>query len=522
MSSFIMVNPSNANAPAPAAAPLPPAPVLDPLYPHVNNPAHPGFVAFQGILQGICGITQSAALEAFYEEGYMSLSMFLELDDAGILAWHKHSTRLKVGDVQVKIPMAAVKRLRILSLWGKWRIRCGFPVTCAAYDQEAVRFWTDRYDFEATLSTNKPDAPSPPPKFSSFDTRFRSFSEGFMGVMNTIRGSLNIPLAYVFRDFERHTQDMVAECITRGGSSDELLSIQVLLTTPEFRADNARAWDHLRPLVFDSPAWDYVKAYDRPKNARAAFKTLLVRGEGSAAMDARRAAANALLDVAQLTSKNGWTVNKYINTLVKAYSELEACGVPKTEKEKVDRFVQGIRDERYSELKGLIIHQATANPDFQEAYTFLERMHQLTVNNVLGSAKSFDRKVAAVTSDSTETGRLPPEQWNKLSPKEKRAHKKKMRTKASSSGGAEVAELKKELHKQKKIAALGVKAINAVHSNMKRKKCPKSASKLDDGDKKPAAKVSPSAQFGRSVKEMRKVMGDKDTLFSDDSDSSDE
>jgi hypothetical protein len=490
--------------------------VVNPNFEHVNNPAFPSFVAFQGVLERMCGITQPAALEAFYEQGYLSIQLFAELDNDGIEHWHKSLSRHSINGVQVILPHASIKKLQVLRLWAVWRRRCNLPISCEAYSQERANAMLDRFNYEAGLSTNRPDTPDSPPKFTGFDSKFRSFHDGFLGMMNAVRGVMNIPLAYVFRDQEETPQAELTE-ISRmlNVSSDEFLMAAVSMTTPEYKADNARAWDFLRPLLFDTPAWDYVKLYEKTKNARAAFRLLSGRGEGDAAIDARRTAAQNSLDTAQLSNKQGWTVNKFINVLVKAYSELEACGVHKTDVEKVDHFVKCIVDDSYEPIKAVIVSKKKLNSNFQNAYAYLEKMHQLKTNNKIGGKKGFDRSVSAVTSNNTKTNvdRLPPEKWAKLSSSERRAHINKMRQSKTKTGD-DTDKLKKELQRHKKLAALGVKAYHAA-----KKLKTSTDTNNETATVKPTKSGSPADQFGRYIKAYRKLNGNKKVDSDSDSDS---
>ena len=74
-------------------------------------------------------------------------------------------------------------------------------------------------------------------------------------------------------------------------SSDKRLMNLVVLQGREYRMDNIRVWELLRPLVHETPAWNYIKQYDTNQNGRMAFLVLQTRGEGEAAVDARRTAA---------------------------------------------------------------------------------------------------------------------------------------------------------------------------------------------------------------------------------------
>jgi 5'(3')-deoxyribonucleotidase len=74
--------------------------------------------------------------------------------------------------------------------------------------------------------------------------------------------------------------------------SDDFLMMLVSFNIPEYTTDNRRAWEHLHPLLFDTPAWEYVKHYNVMKDALNIFSHVKAR-----------------------------TIKKYINTFVGAFND---------------------------------------------------------------------------------------------------------------------------------------------------------------------------------------------------------
>jgi hypothetical protein len=115
-------------------------------------------------------------------------------------------------------------------------------------------------DFEKQVATNKPEPPTLPDKFTSFGPKWRSFIEGLEGHLCAVRGCFNIPLIYVVRE---HLVPMDEDAAKIYEDSDAHLIALVQLEGDEYRQDNSRVWDILRPLVYDTPAWPYIKQYDK-------------------------------------------------------------------------------------------------------------------------------------------------------------------------------------------------------------------------------------------------------------------
>ena len=276
----------------------------------------------------------------------------------------------------------------------------------------------------------------------------------------------------------------------------------VALSGDEYRQDNIRVWDLLRPLVYGTPAWDYVKSYDATKNGRTAFQVLQKRGEGEAALDARRTEAEAKIANAQYTGKSrAFTLQSYINLLQGAFTELEECGeeYALTERQKVDAFVKGLVSERFQVTRQSIISNAETRSDFQKAYAFvetMERFHPVTANE---GRRLAEIKRKNEGQDENPKRFIPREEWLALSPEE--------RTKIQSARDKAKGKLKKlkvknkGKNKKKPDIRKLAEAIREVETALQAAGGPTSA---DRGGGVVAQGGSPADQFGRNVEAARR------------------
>ena len=351
---------------------------------------------------------------------------FAQLSPTGIEYFVKAVNKLPAappvgGEAQERpsIPFASVKKLKAMRWWTIECQRTGLDVVHGNFTPAELNRVLARLDYEAHLAVNKPDVPELTEKFVSFGTKWRVFSEHFKGHCEAQRGCMDIPLAYVLRDHTDVTDEIRAE---EYDDSDSRLMNIVLLAGDEYRQDNIRVWNLLRPLVYGTAAWDYVKHFDRPKDGRAAFQTLERRGEGDAAIDARRTKAEQIIAKAQYTgTSKRFTLQNYINLLQGAFTELLECGDPYTERKKVDVFVKGLIASRFAVTRQAIIQNPTTREDFQAAYAFVETMEQYNTSGLTAKNEGFDRHVSSITKKGrVDTGYRSPKEWNKLS-KEERA-----------------------------------------------------------------------------------------------------
>ena len=339
-------------------------------------------VSFREKLNTVCGITQQQGREALTDQGYTELVHLKRLADADIRYLVREVNRLPpvtVGQQQIKptVPFSAIKTLRAARAWVIKRERLGTTIADINDDdftQEELSRMLTRLDYEDKFKVNQPEPPELPTKFVGFGDKWRAFGEGFVGHLEVARGVMNIPLVYVVRETEVPTDEQRAADYH---TTDAKLVALVTLSGDEYKQDSARVWDLLRPLVYGTSAWSYVKRYDRRKDGRKAFRTLLARGDGEVALDARRVKADEIIATAKYTGEGRrFTVSSLINLLQNAFSEREICGESLSEKRKVEILAKALQHDRLRHIRTTLISNPEYRNDFQRAYTFVETMEQ--------------------------------------------------------------------------------------------------------------------------------------------------
>lgn len=461
-----------------------------------------------------CGIEQETARNTIVDQGYSSMAEFAQLSSDDIQTFVKEVNKMPavtVGNNQVKpsIPFASIKKLRAMRKWAIERRLMGLEVSHPAFTAaETARVMT-RMDFEVQLEVNKAKPPPLPDKFVNFSGKWRPFYEGFKGHLAVARGCMNIPLLYVVREHSEVTAAMRDDTYT---SSDERLMNLVVLTTDEYSQDNSRVWDLLRPLVYGTSAWNYVKQYDRSEDGRMAFRVLQRRGEGDAALDARRTKAEDVITTTKYTGRSKrYTLQHYTNTLQGAFTEMEECGEPVSERRKVDTYVKGMQADRLKAMKLSIMSNPTTRNDFMEAYTFVETMEQYD-SALTSGTDGFDRTISSVeqANGSVDTSRRSWAEWSKLSSEEKRRildARESQKGKGGGGGKGKAGSGGKALNKLKrKLSKLATDAIKEFDSAGGSESSGDGNSQGgDSGSNKKVRfsdETSPSDQFGRRAHAM--------------------
>jgi hypothetical protein len=269
-------------------------------------------------------------------------------------------------------------------------------------------------------------------------------------------------------------------------------------------------WQLLRPLVLETAAWNYVKQYDTAQDGRSAFLALQTRGEGEAAVDARRAAAKETIQKAQYTGKSKrFSIQHYINLLQGAFTELESIGKGEyalTEKQKVSIFTKGLVAEEYAATKHSIYQNEETRSDFQRCYAFVETMEQFKPSYT--NTSSFDRNISETGSSKkgVDKGYRSPAQWAALSKEDRdkilaaRGSKKSGDKKGKKGGKSDGNKRKLEA-----VVTEAAEAISAITDDSETGTTDGNSSRTSNGSSTGTG-TAPADQFGRKAHEIKRIL----------------
>lgn len=458
-----------------------------------------------------CGVTQALARNSIVAQGYDNMEVFARLlaNDRAVSDFVKSVNKLPADQngERPSVPFASIRLMQAMRHWTIERNRCGVAIIHNEMTQDELDRILERMEEEEEIVSMKPVPPPLPDKFTSFGKHWRIFSEGFKGHCTVVRGTMTIPLLYVLRDHDVVTP---AQRDAEYPTSDLRLMSLVQLDGREFRKDNTLVWQLLRPLVLETPAWNYVKQYDVTQNGRMAFLTLQTRGEGEAAVDARRAAAEEVILKAQYTGKSKrFTLQSYINLLQGAFTELETCGDGEyalSEKQKVSIFTKGLVADEYAATKHSIFQNPETREDFQKCYAFVETMEQFRPS--YAASTSFDRNISETTAQrpgkgNTDNSYRSPAEWAALS----REERSKILSARSSKKRGDGRSKKGKRPDKRKLEAAMTSAADAITALAGEKTTDSSTGGSSSGTPTASSTGSnPGDQFGRKAQELKKIL----------------
>jgi hypothetical protein len=147
-----------------------------------------------------CGVTQALVWTSIVDQGYTDMQVFAQLlaNDRAVSDFVKAVNKLPADQASNSplIPFASIRMLQAMRHWTIEQFQMGNPVV-----------HNDMME-EEEIQEMKPTPPPLPDKFTAFGMNWRAFSDGFCGHCAVVRGTMNIPLAYILREHEIPTQEM--------------------------------------------------------------------------------------------------------------------------------------------------------------------------------------------------------------------------------------------------------------------------------------------------------------------------
>ena len=395
-----------------------------------------------------CGVAEAAARNAIIAQGYQNMVQFAAMLDSDVEKLVKHLARLPQP---VTVPFSAVKKLKAMRAWTLWQVRQGFPVVHVAFTQDVLAWATERLDAEERVRALEADTPTAPEALNKL-SKWTSWWEAFDQFASQVRGTMYLPLRYVYREVEVPTAEQLAATYV---NTDEELMALVRLTGEDYNTDNHHLWNLLCPLLKDGPAWVWVKHYERTKNARAAIAAIKLQAEGQAAIQARKARAYQTIRTATFTGRGKrFVYDDYVKILQRSFNELEECGEEQTESRKVDVFLRGLKAPSLASARVNIVGDDAKMASFHQAQLYVKTVLTQLEGLESETGAPHERVVAGVENGKAEARFYKKEEWDELGPE----RQKKIRQLRQEQGIAKTtkaaAKKKKKAEKKRKAAEL--------------------------------------------------------------------
>lgn len=313
------------------------------------------------------------------------------------------------------ITAVSFKKLKAFREWIKWQRATERNVDANFFRQTHMEFHMMRIDYEARQDkATSPEIQKPEPLTTIGHKAWIPFWRQFQNYCLTIRGTLNIPIVYVYREIEAPAGDLFEEF--KYQSSDEALCANCLLSGMYFNEDNAIVWNLIESLTCDGNAFPFIKMYSKTRNGRAAILALKAQCEGASSTENRKQAAYKIISTQTYDGKGRFTWDNYVEKLQYAFAELEECGDPQSESHKIHILTSMCTSDKMKLGTELILSDSYRFDTFIKASESLKSHYERNVS----SDKYQDRRNVAST-DTSDTDKhkvlkasYSREEWAKL------------------------------------------------------------------------------------------------------------
>jgi len=170
-----------------------------------------------------------------------------------------------------------------------------------------------------------------------------------------------------------------------------VLSYKVLNTTQTTDI----VYDLLQSLTLNGPAWSWINSFQRTRDGRNAWKSLINFYEGdSAKMRNKQEYYDAIAKATYQGTKQNFDFNSYVSIHQQAHQDLIRLGEPIPENKKVRDFLNSITDPQCSNIKLTVLANAAYMNDFPQTVNYIASAIDLITKNNSSSA----RQLANVTT----------------------------------------------------------------------------------------------------------------------------
>ena len=250
--------------------------------------------------------------------------------------------------------------------------------------QDLYRFKTSEEEYDNDIEL--------PERLTSVDN-IRTVLEDLDDYFERKRGCTGIPLAAYTRTIQAipevdvdpgfGTPSIIRELIRRAPHAG-----------PTALTDNEAVWDAVRHVTHDGPGWGWVQAFSRSRNGRQAYLALRSHYFGDAYQTRLRAKADQILETNYYDgTKRNFTYERYIETLQRAFADLESTGEFVSHERKVRILMTGVHDPRLESAKNTILATPDLRVTFESASNYLA---EVLDNKVSYSATTRKARISAV------------------------------------------------------------------------------------------------------------------------------
>ncbi len=307
----------------------------------------------------------------------------------------------------INVPLRAENNMKLAAYYCRFREKTSRATTPANIELDPVRTVRPLRDWENAHEEQEPEEGL----INAKD--WHKMLEALEEYLRRCLGVTKIPLAYVVRENEAVTADPDPDAANRGWSSmqDEMIGRAPIMQAGQpvgnYLTDRATVWDKIASLTRDQPCWTYVKAAQRTRDGRMAFKALMNHYLGDNMVGILASSVERkLTSTKYYGKKRRWNFEKYASVHVEQHGILEglASRVPPAhvgidERAKVRYLLDGIESKDLESCTTQILSNQALLHDFNACVNLYK--------DYLATTKPSMHATAQVSTLKVNEGRNP-------------------------------------------------------------------------------------------------------------------
>ncbi len=193
-----------------------------------------------------------------------------------------------------------------------------------------------------------------------------------------------IPLAYIVRDMDTPIPNIVYPT-----SHDQLVECAILQGA-EYNTNNGIVYDLLQSLTLNGPAWPWINGFQRTRDGRRAWKSLVAYYEGdSIKTRSKQECYDSIAKATYQGTKRNFDFSTYVAIHQQAHQDLIRLGEPIPENKKVRDFLHGIIDPQCATIKLSVLANPTFMNNFPQAVNYMASTIDLTTKNTAAASREI-------------------------------------------------------------------------------------------------------------------------------------
>jgi hypothetical protein len=241
------------------------------------------------------------------------------------------------------------------------------------------------------------------------------FWNQFDAYCKSVRGILNIPVSYVYREVVEVPENVRWRPYN---TVDNYYMAQVVLTGEHYDEDNSRVYNLLEPLVSNGKAFAFIQKFQAAQDGRGAIFELRRNATGVSNLDTRKMRANAMLKNLVYNGKQkSFTFNNYLEKANYAYQELYECQEPEPERRKVAALMENVTFEDSGSAVTHVLGTPNLLHNFDKCCEYYANVivQKTSIKESVGGRKISATATTTTTSSSrTLKDRYTKEEWTTL------------------------------------------------------------------------------------------------------------